>query len=315
MRASNGYASAPALADHQHWLARHRALEIELMQARQAHRGLKRKTAAAAAIANAADDPGSDAWMMTYLDMMTLLLVVTMAMLAVAGRGHDHTRKGDFNLSQIFNAKQLTHLDPPGALLLKPQARPPVEPEPEPKPEPITSTEVAAPVTTVAATIEVPAPEPVAAPPAPPTSVKPSVDELLNELPLDKLGSDIEVVTSENTVSFRISSEIIFPSGQSDLNLGGLRVLQRLIPVLDSVPHKVIVAGHTDTQDIRSSRFPSNWELSSARAGSVVRYLQSNGISSDRLTAVGYADTRPLADNATTQGRARNRRVEFILER
>lgn len=315
MRASNGYASAPALADHQHWLARHRALEIELMQARQAHRGLKRKTAAAAAIANAADDPGSDAWMMTYLDMMTLLLVVTMAMLAVAGRGHDHTRKGDFNLSQIFNAKQLTRLDPPGALLLKPQARPPVEPEPEPKPEPITSTEVAAPVTTVAATIEVPAPEPVAAPPAPPTSVKPSVDELLNELPLDKLGSDIEVVTSENTVSFRISSEIIFPSGQSDLNLGGLRVLQRLIPVLDSVPHKVIVAGHTDTQDIRSSRFPSNWELSSARAGSVVRYLQSNGISSDRLTAVGYADTRPLADNATTQGRARNRRVEFILER
>ncbi|NUT81624.1 OmpA family protein [Pseudomonas brassicacearum] len=317
MSAFNGYASGNVVTDHQHWLARHRALEIELMQARQSHRGLKRQTAAAAAIANASEDTESDAWMMTYLDMMTLLLVVTMAMLAMAGRGHDHPHQGDFNLSQIFNAKELTRLDPPGALLLAPQAKTAVEPKPEPTPEPITATEAVAPdlVASVATTIEVPAPEPATVIPAPPAPVKPSVEDLLNELPLDKLGSDIEVVASESAVSFRISSEIIFPSGQSDLNLGGLRVLQRLIPILESVPHKVIVAGHTDTQDIRSSRFPSNWELSSARAGSVVRYLQSNGISSDRLTAVGYADTRPLGDNSTTQGRARNRRVEFILER
>ncbi|WP_420233040.1 OmpA family protein [Pseudomonas sp. ABY48] len=317
MNAFNGYASANVVTDHQHWLARHRALEIELMQARQSHRGLKRQTAAAAAIANAPDDTGSDAWMMTYLDMMTLLLVVTMALLAMAGRGHDHAHKDDFNLSQMFNAQELTRLDPPGALLLTPQAKTTVEPKPEPTPAPIIVAEVVAPepAASVAMPIEVPTPEPVTAPPATAASVKPSVDDLLNELPLDKLGSDIEVVTSESAVSFRISSEIIFPSGQSDLNLGGLRVLQRLIPILESVPHKIIVAGHTDTQDIRSSRFPSNWELSSARAGSVVRYLQSNGISSDRLTAVGYADTRPLGDNATTQGRARNRRVEFILER
>lgn len=316
MRVSNSAASVDVLAEHQHWLARQRALEIELMQARQNHRGLKRKTATAAAVAGVppVDDAGGEAWMMTYLDMMTLLLVVTMAMLAMAGKGHDHTRKADRNLNPIFSGKNLTQLDLPG--LLVPQAKTPIEPEPTP--EPITSTEIASldAAASVAATSEAPAPEPASAnQPTPPATAKPSVDNLLKELPLDKLGSDIEVVTSESTVSFRINSEILFPSGQSDLNLGGLRVLQHLIPVLDSVPHKVIVAGHTDTQDIRSSRFPSNWELSGARAGSVVRYLQSNGIKSDRLTAVGYADTHPLGDNTTAEGRASNRRVELILER
>lgn len=317
MSACNNAVSESISSDDQHWLARHRALEIELMQARQNHRGLKRKTAAAAvASLYPVDDNGADAWMMTYLDMMTLLLVVTMAMLAMAGKGHEHNQKADFNLNQVFSAKNLTQLDPPGKLLLVPPAKTPVEPEPTP--EPITSTEIAslAPVTPVAETTEAPASEAaVAEIPAPPTPDKPSVDDLLKELPLDKLGSDIEVVTSQSTVSFRINSEIIFPSGQSDLSLGGLSVLQHLIPVLESVPHKVIVAGHTDAQDIRSARFPSNWELSGARAGSVVRYLQSNGIKGERLAAVGYADTRPLGDNTTAQGRASNRRVELILER
>jgi chemotaxis protein MotB len=318
MRASNSAASVDVLADHQHWLARQRALEIELMQARQNHRGLKRKTATAAAVAGVPpmDDAGGEAWMMTYLDMMTLLLVVTMAMLAMAGKGHDHTRKADLNLNPIFSGKNLTQLDPPGKLLLVSQAKTPIEPEPTP--EPITATEIASldAAASVAATSEAPAPEPaIANQLTPPSPAKPSVDNLLKELPLEKLGSDIEVVTSESTISFRINSEILFPSGQSDLNLGGLRVLQHLIPVLGSVPHKIIVAGHTDTLDIRSSRFPSNWELSGARAGSVVRYLQSNGIKSDRLTAIGYADTHPLGDNTTANGRASNRRVELILER
>ncbi|EZI26609.1 MULTISPECIES: OmpA/MotB family protein [Pseudomonas] len=243
------------------------------------------------------EDANGETWMMTYLDMMTLLLVVTMAMLALAGKGHERTRQSaDLRVPPVFTAKSLTSLQPPGALLRVPQA-----PEPVTAPEPVVERE------------PVIASEPVAAAePAPP---KPSAQDLLNELPLDKLGQDIEVVTNDSSVSFRISSEILFPSGQSDLNLGGLAVLQHLIPVLDSVPHKVIVAGHTDTQDMRSARFPSNWELSSARAGSVVRYLQSNGIQPTRLAAIGYADTRPLSDNTTAEGRARNRRVELILER
>lgn len=245
----------------------------------------------AAAIASGVppmEDAAGETWMMTYLDMMTLLLVVTMAMLALAGKGHERTRhSSELSGPPVFTFKGLTSVETPGALLLVPV----VAPEPEP----------------------VVAPEPVAV--VEPEPAKPTTQDLLNELPLDQLGNDIEVVTNESSVSFRISSEILFPSGQSDLNLGGLAVLHKLIAVLDSVPHKLIVAGHTDTQDIRSARFPSNWELSSARAGSVVRYLQANGIQPGRLAAIGYADTRPLADNRTAEGRARNRRVELILER
>jgi chemotaxis protein MotB len=253
----------------------------------------------AAAIASGVppvEDPGGETWMMTYLDMMTLLLVVTMAMLALAGKSHELARhSAKLNVAPVFSAKSLTSLDPPGALLRVPQApAPAVEPEPDP---------VA--VAAVAVAVAVVEPEPP----------KTTTQDLLNELPLDKLGNDIEVVTNDSSVSFRISSEILFPSGQSDLSLGGLAVLRNLIPVLESVPHKIIVAGHTDPQYIRNSRFPSNWELSGARAGSVVRYLQSNGIQPNRLAAIGYADTRPLADNTIAEGRARNRRVELILER
>jgi chemotaxis protein MotB len=303
MRTANRTDLASEPSEHQSLLDRQRALEIELLQARQSHRGLKRKHAAAAAASPPpADDSGGEAWMMTYLDMMTLLLVVTMAMLALAGKNHEHARKVEQTTHPLPDAQQLTRVAPPGSLLLVPQVNTPLPAEPAP--EEVTPVEVAT----------VPTPPPAAEPEVI-AEPKPSVDELLNELPLDQLGDDIEVVSNESSVSFRINSEILFPSGQTDLNLGGLKVLQHLVPVLESVPHKIIVAGHTDDQDIRSSRFPSNWELSGARAGSVVRYLQSNGINRDRLAAVGYADTRPLADNDTAQGRAKNRRVELILER
>ena len=144
---------------------------------------------------------------------------------------------------------------------------------------------------------------------------KPPDADPLKGLPLDQLGKDIEVVVNESTVSFRISSEILFSSGQADLSLAGLAVLRHLVPVFNSTDHRVMVEGHTDSMPIRSGRYPSNWELSGARAGSVVRYLEANGVASKRLRAVGYADTKPLADNASAEGRANNRRVELVMEK
>lgn len=143
---------------------------------------------------------------------------------------------------------------------------------------------------------------------------EPAMDPLA-DLNTGGLGKDIEVIVNQQSVSFRISSEIIFPPAQADLSLEGLSLLQQLLPVLQSGNHLITVAGHTDNLPIRSLRYPSNWELSGARAGSVVRYLEANGISSARMSAVGHADTRPIADNANPQTRASNRRVELILER
>ncbi len=140
--------------------------------------------------------------------------------------------------------------------------------------------------------------------------------DLLAGLPLDKLGDDIDVIVNERSVSFRIKSEILFSSAQADLSLEGLAVLKQLIPVFNSVEHSITVEGHTDSVPmLRNRRFPSNWELSGARAASVVRYLEANGVASERLRAIGNAYTRPLASNDTPEGRASNRRVDLIMER
>ena len=144
----------------------------------------------------------------------------------------------------------------------------------------------------------------------------PSVGETLAAgMELTDLGKEIEVLVRERSVNFRINSEILFDSSQAKLSEEGLAVLRRIASVLRRSDHAVTVEGHTDAVPVgRNAPYPSNWELSSARAGSVVRYLQANGVSRSRLRAVGYADTRAIADNNTPQGRARNRRVELVIE-
>lgn len=135
-------------------------------------------------------------------------------------------------------------------------------------------------------------------------------------LALGELGNDVQVVISERSISFRVNSEILFDSSQADLSRSGLAVLRRIVNVLSGTSHEITVEGHTDSVPVRRNvRYPSNWELSSARAGSVVRYLQANGIARQRLKAVGYADTRPIGDNHTPEGRAANRRVELVIEK
>lgn len=133
-------------------------------------------------------------------------------------------------------------------------------------------------------------------------------------LDLSLLGDDIDVIVKERSVSFRISNEILFALGQADLTDHGLTVLERVVNVLADTPYPITVEGHTDPVPIQNERFPSNWELSTYRATSVLRHLLESGIDAQRLRAVGYADTRPIADNNTRAGRSLNRRVELILE-
>ncbi len=136
----------------------------------------------------------------------------------------------------------------------------------------------------------------------------------LEELGLADLGDGIDVIITQRTVNFRISNEILFESAQADLTEAGLAVLERLASVLANNPHRLTVEGHTDNRPIFNNRFPSNWELSTNRATSVLRYLERHGVAPQRLRAVGYADTRPIASNDTAEGRAANRRVEIIME-
>jgi chemotaxis protein MotB len=93
-----------------------------------------------------------------------------------------------------------------------------------------------------------------------------------------------------------------------------VRALAAVAQILAPTDFPIIVEGHTDNTPISTPQFPSNWELSGMRASSVVRLFIESGVDGRRLTATGYADQRPLADNATPDGRQRNRRVAITIE-
>jgi len=111
-----------------------------------------------------------------------------------------------------------------------------------------------------------------------------------------------------------LSENILFDSGKSELKKDGAEALTEVAGVLASIPDREFqIAGHTDNIPIKSARFPSNWELSTARAVTVARALASQGVPANRLSAAGYADTQSVASNDTPEGRQQNRRIEIVL--
>ncbi len=124
----------------------------------------------------------------------------------------------------------------------------------------------------------------------------------------------MELLRSGLQITF--PNEILFATGSADLKLDGQAVLKELVGALEEVPYQILVIGHTDNVPIGpalAKRYPTNWELAGARAASVVRLMASEGIPPDQLLAISMGDTRPIADNATAQGRELNRRIEVRL--
>jgi chemotaxis protein MotB len=113
-----------------------------------------------------------------------------------------------------------------------------------------------------------------------------------------------------------LTDSLLFPSGSATLESAGQPLLSEIAALLniDHV-HPIAVEGNTDDVPITGGAFPSNWELSTARASSVVRFLIGRDVDPQRLSAIGYADQRPIATNSTAAGRALNRRVEIVLQR
>jgi chemotaxis protein MotB len=111
-----------------------------------------------------------------------------------------------------------------------------------------------------------------------------------------------------------LAENILFDSGKSTLKKEGQEALTEVAAVLASIPNRDFqIAGHTDNIPIKSAKFPSNWELSTARAVEVTRFLASKGVDPARVSAAGYAETQPVASNADAEGRQQNRRIEIVL--
>lgn len=124
----------------------------------------------------------------------------------------------------------------------------------------------------------------------------------------------IQVTHSDEGTRLAFQDRVLFDFGKDAINPEGFPFLDKIARALKDLPYSLRVEGHTDNVPIRTQRFPSNWELSIARAVNVVKYFaQVSNIEPRRLSAVGYGESRPVVANDTPSDRAKNRRVEILL--
>ena len=124
----------------------------------------------------------------------------------------------------------------------------------------------------------------------------------------------IQLSELQGKLTVRMAEKVLFPSGSDAISRDGKRVLAKVAEALQEVKGRIIrVEGHTDNVPIHTERFPSNWELSAARAIAVVRFLQAQGVDPGLLGAAGYGEYQPIGSNLSAEGRAQNRRIEISL--
>jgi len=139
------------------------------------------------------------------------------------------------------------------------------------------------------------------------------IDDLIQE---KQLGQHIIAQISEGKIHIQIRGKVLFNSGAAQLNDEARPILDKIIDIIqDYAEFNVNIKGHTDNTPISTVQFASNWELSAIRATTVLKYLIDGEINPMRLTATGYGDLLPLVANTSAENRAINRRVEFVLER
>ncbi len=147
--------------------------------------------------------------------------------------------------------------------------------------------------------------------------VKSTYDSLVSELKQEIKQGEVQITQLKDKLTVNMVEKILFDSGSAVIKKNGTKVLDRVAEILKGLSGQQIkVEGHTDNVPIGpglAEKFPTNWELSTARATTVVRYLQSRGVGPAALSAEGYADYRPVSPNDTDEGKAKNRRIEIVL--
>ena len=140
-------------------------------------------------------------------------------------------------------------------------------------------------------------------------------DKLAFALQQQMDAKEIQIKDNGEWVEVNIQASVLFPSGSSTLSPQAMEILGKVAAILKSSDNPIHVEGYTDNVPIETAQFPSNWELSAARAASVVRLFQEDNIAPERMAAVGYGEYHPVADNNTEEGRARNRRIALVISK
>lgn len=282
-------------------------------------------------------DPADEAdggWLLSFVDILTLLLTLFVLLLAIS-----HTQRHDpAATTRVIHRPVPARADPapafaptPRSVVSGPTAAPAAEPSATaPKRRPAVT-----PATPTSAPLHASSPSPSMVPPQGPPEPAPAQTATATPAPAPKavaqphpglakqaspafvlpknLSGQVQVIASANRVNLVIKDDVLFAPGNASLQPAGREVLARVARLLIQDHAEIAVEGYTDNTPIHTARFPSNWELSTARATAVTRFLIAQGIASNRLSAIGYGATRPRASNATAAGRALNRRVSLVL--
>ncbi len=140
-------------------------------------------------------------------------------------------------------------------------------------------------------------------------------DEIREEFSSLLGDGQLHVRANELWLELELSSNLLFPLADAVPRQEGFDIVEKIAKILAPYDNPIQVEGFTDNLPIRTALYPTNWELSAARAASIVRMLALDGVAPERLAAVGYGEFQPVADNSTAEGRAKNRRVVLIISR
>lgn len=243
-----------------------------------------------------------EAWAIPYADLMTLLLAFFVVMYAVSVVNQGKFRVMSASMMEAFNGKDGVIVSP----------TPGTSPVPSPLRLPATYS-----VPTVPISVPMPHPH---------LSVQPALSHADQPTALERIEDQVRRVLqplidkklvilrrTPDRLEIEIRTDILFPSGVANLSTSANQVLLDLASTLAPFPNPLRVEGFTDNVPIDTPRYPSNWELSAARAATVARLFAGHGVKPDRLGIVGWGEVRPVADNATKEGRNHNRRVLVVV--
>ncbi len=233
-------------------------------------------------------------WLVSYADFITLLFAFFVVMYAISSVNEGKYRVLSNSLVNAFTNKTVEAGGQP--IMILPGA--PILP-----PKPVTKPDKA---------MDAPEVDPV----------KERQREKMHDVAADIMGAlqplvaqgQVRLLETSRGVTIEINDSILFSPGLARLQPESAYALQVVAGVLADSDFPITIEGHTDNVPISTAQFPSNWELSAVRATTVLRLFNEVGVGAERLTAIGYGDTRPVEANFTAEGRARNRRVSILID-
>ena len=236
-------------------------------------------------------------WLVSYADFITLLFAFFVVMYAISSVNEGKYKVLSSSLVTAFTNASDKATGAPVEVL---QGAPIVPPVPNIRPE---------------------------TPPPPPETVKQEEKKNVQRQQMKNVAGKImdalqplvaegkvRLLETSRGVTIEINDSILFPPGQAKLQAASINAMVAIAQVLANTDFPITIEGHTDNVPIATAMFPSNWELSAMRATTVLRLFNDAGVGAERLTAIGYGETRPLETNTTVEGKARNRRVSILID-